>query len=73
MANTQHARSPQQQLKKGERLIGDYVLGKSIGEGTFGKVKVGTHRPTGEKVRLDSKFHLPLEGSREGAPQEQDC
>jgi len=35
------------ELKKGERNMGDYILGKSIGEGTFGKVKVGTHRPTG--------------------------
>lgn len=32
--------------------MGDYVLGKSIGEGTFGKVKVGTHRPTGQKVAI---------------------
>ena len=26
-------------------------MGKSIGEGTFGKVKIGIHIPTGEKVR----------------------
>jgi hypothetical protein len=30
-------------VTKGERKIGHYTLGKSIGEGTFGKVKVGTH------------------------------
>lgn len=40
------------ELKKGERNMGDYILGKSIGEGTFGKVKVGTHRPTGQKVAI---------------------
>lgn len=34
-----------------ERRIGNYILGKSIGEGTFGKVKIGVHEPTGEKVR----------------------
>ncbi len=27
-------------------------LGKTIGEGTFGKVKVGTHILTGEKVAV---------------------
>jgi 5'-AMP-activated protein kinase catalytic alpha subunit len=37
-------------LVKGERRIGNYILGKSIGEGTFGKVKVGIHEPTGEKI-----------------------
>ena len=34
------------------RSIGHYVLGKTIGEGTFGKVKVGTHILTGEKVAI---------------------
>ena len=29
---------------------GHYILGKTIGEGTFGKVKLGTHILTGEKV-----------------------
>lgn len=27
-----------------------YFSGKNIGEGTFGKVKLGTHIPTNEKV-----------------------
>ena len=30
--------------------IGHYILGKALGEGTFGKVKLGTHVLTGEKV-----------------------
>lgn len=30
--------------------IGDYILGKSIGKGTFGKVKKGIHTKTNEKV-----------------------
>ena len=38
------------QLKPGEKKIGNYILGKSIGEGTYGKVKLGVHIPTGEKV-----------------------
>ena len=33
------------------RCIGHYMIGKNIGEGTFGKVKAGTHNVTGEKVR----------------------
>jgi 5'-AMP-activated protein kinase, catalytic alpha subunit len=36
---------------KGSR-IGSYLLGKTIGEGTFGKVKLATHLPTGEKVAV---------------------
>lgn len=32
--------------------IGHYLLGRTIGQGTFGKVKLGTHIPTGEKVAI---------------------
>jgi serine/threonine protein kinase len=39
--------------KKGrQRSIGHYIIGKNIGEGTFGKVKLGTHILTGEKVAI---------------------
>lgn len=41
--NVTHART---------RSIGHYILGKSIGEGTFGKVRLGTHILTGEKVAV---------------------
>lgn len=34
------------------RTIGDYILQKSIGEGTFGKVKLGEHKLTREKVAV---------------------
>lgn len=34
------------------RQIGHYVIGKTIGEGTFGKVKMGTHTLTQEKVAI---------------------
>lgn len=45
-------------VKDKERTIGNYTLGiyyitfigKTIGEGTFGKVRLGIHSPTGEKV-----------------------
>jgi hypothetical protein len=32
------------------RSIGQFVLHKTLGQGTFGKVKLATHIPTGEKV-----------------------
>ena len=34
------------------KVIGNYILGKTIGKGTFGKVKVGTHIQSGEMVAL---------------------
>ncbi|EER00840.1 Carbon catabolite derepressing protein kinase, putative [Perkinsus marinus ATCC 50983] len=44
------AQKPQRTQTK--RAIGHYILGKTIGEGTFGKVKLGTHILTGEKVAI---------------------
>jgi hypothetical protein len=32
--------------------IGQFILGDKLGEGTFGKVRLGTHILTGEKVNL---------------------
>ncbi|KAH8103306.1 hypothetical protein BXZ70DRAFT_716753 [Cristinia sonorae] len=34
------------------RVIGNYTLGRVIGEGTYGKVRLGIHRPTGTKVAI---------------------
>jgi len=39
-------------ISQKHKTLGHYILGKTIGEGTFGKVKVGTHVPTGEKVAV---------------------
>jgi len=39
-------------LKPHERKIGQYILGKTIGEGTFGKVKIGTHILTKARVAV---------------------
>ena len=33
-------------------IIGNYVLGRCLGEGTFAKVKMAVHMPTGERVRM---------------------
>ena len=45
-------RSANIKLEPNERKVGQYILGKSIGEGTFGKVKLGRHITTNEKVSL---------------------
>ncbi|KAI0746748.1 hypothetical protein C8Q80DRAFT_1345139 [Daedaleopsis nitida] len=34
------------------RVVGNYTLGKVIGEGTYGKVRMGTHRLTGSRVAI---------------------
>eukprot|EP00347_Sterkiella_histriomuscorum_P006969 403350750 len=52
---TQAQRQAHANIKKGKgdqktKSIGHYIIGKVIGEGTFGKVKLGTHILTGEKV-----------------------
>ena len=35
-----------------QRTIGAYSIGSTIGEGTFGKVKLGQHLQTSEKVAI---------------------
>jgi len=35
----------------GENVVGQFLLGKTLGQGTFGKVRLGTHIITGEKVK----------------------
>jgi serine/threonine protein kinase len=37
---------------KSSNAVGHYILGKALGEGTFGKVKLGTHILSGEKVAV---------------------
>lgn len=37
---------------KSSKNIGQFILGEKLGEGTFGKVRLGTHILTGEKVNL---------------------
>ncbi|TNJ28005.1 Kinase, CAMK CAMKL [Giardia muris] len=34
------------------KRVGNYIIGKSIGEGSFSKVRIGTHIPTGERIAL---------------------
>ena len=53
--NRHHAKNQRTNKKNREnksKSIGHYLIGKTIGEGTFGKVKLGTHNLTGEKVAV---------------------
>tara|TARA_B100000780_G_C21051799_1_gene422417 strand:- start:299 stop:1072 length:774 start_codon:yes stop_codon:yes gene_type:complete len=46
-------RSSQHRANKNSSLqVGQYLVGKTIGQGTFGKVKLGVHCGTGEKVAI---------------------
>jgi 5'-AMP-activated protein kinase catalytic alpha subunit len=47
-----NARIPSKSRPQPGKTVGHYMLGKTIGEGTFGKVKMGTHILTGEKVAV---------------------
>ncbi|XP_077572279.1 5'-AMP-activated protein kinase catalytic subunit alpha-2 isoform X1 [Stigmatopora nigra] len=42
----------QQQKHEGRVKIGHYILGDTLGVGTFGKVKIGEHQLTGHKVAV---------------------
>ena len=41
-----------QKPRNSNRVLGDYTLGKTIGAGSMGKVKLAYHNITGEKVRI---------------------
>ncbi|KAJ3028054.1 UNVERIFIED_CONTAM: hypothetical protein HDU68_002570 [Siphonaria sp. JEL0065] len=43
-------------------VIGNYVLGKTLGEGSFGKVKLATHSLTGQEVavKVVDKIHAAV-------------
>ena len=49
--STRPTRNKRQQPPKVYK-IQNYVIGKTLGEGTFGKVKSGVHTLTGEKVAI---------------------
>ncbi|ORY06790.1 Pkinase-domain-containing protein [Neocallimastix californiae] len=42
--------------------IGGYYIGKTLGKGSFGKVKLGIHKLTGQKVaiKIVDKIHAPI-------------
>eukprot|EP00644_Phytophthora_capsici_P016551 jgi/Phyca11/10644/fgenesh1_pm.PHYCAscaffold_52_\ len=48
----QQQRPPERVADGNGDVIGEYALGETIGKGTFGKVKLGLHLLTGEKVAV---------------------
>ena len=44
-----HSLSQKEETKEQE-ILGDFIIGETLGKGTFGKVKLGVHKITGEKV-----------------------
>ncbi|KAI9244448.1 kinase-like domain-containing protein [Sporodiniella umbellata] len=46
-----------------KKEIGDYILGKTIGRGASGRVKVGIHQQTGEKVAIKMISRIQLSAS----------
>lgn len=38
------------------KRVGGYVVGETVGEGSFGKVRMGTHTDTEEKVSFELQF-----------------
>lgn len=38
------------------KRVGNYLIGRKLGEGSFAKVREGLHAMTGEKVRLEGSF-----------------
>ena len=44
--------SKKNKIKEKEYKIGNYLIKRTLGQGTFGKVKLGIFLPTGEKVAL---------------------
>lgn len=41
-----------------ERQVGQFVLSKTMGEGTFGEVKLAVHKPTSERVAAKVRGYL---------------
>ncbi|KAJ9123293.1 hypothetical protein QFC22_001491 [Naganishia vaughanmartiniae] len=54
---------------RGQRQVGDWILGKTIGAGSMGKVKLVVHQGTGEKTRAASgeKFENEEEAAKAAA------
>lgn len=46
------------------KRIGNYILGETLGQGSFGKVKLATNVKTGEKVTISVRAN---EGSTGGS------
>ena len=53
-SKTERDRSLSNQRKNSEKdILKDYIIGETLGKGTIGKVKLGRHKITGEKVNIN--------------------
>ncbi|PFH32004.1 putative histone kinase SNF1 [Besnoitia besnoiti] len=52
LSHSSGALTSRQSEEVGKRSMGQYTLGETIGEGTFGKVKLGVHVATQEQVAI---------------------
>lgn len=43
-----------ERTQSGSKILGDFLIGRTLGEGTFGKVKLGTHLISHHEVMLAS-------------------
>ena len=49
---TDGGENPEKEKNCEGKVIGGFIIGKTKGKGTFGKVKQGTHIMTGDKVAI---------------------
>ncbi len=56
----------------GSNIVGDYCIGKSIGQGAYATVKEGRHRLTGEKVaiKIYEKFRISTKDKKANVENE---
>jgi serine/threonine protein kinase len=61
-SKTERDRSLSNIKNKSEKdILKDYIIGETLGKGTFGKVKLGKHKITGEKVNKNIIFKYRLQ------------
>jgi serine/threonine protein kinase len=61
-SKTERDRSLSNIKNKSEKdILKDYIIGETLGKGTFGKVKLGKHKITGEKVNINIIFKYRLQ------------
>lgn len=51
-SSADHPKAPHRDKMRTEQRIGAYNIVKTLGEGSFGKVKLAVHRSTGQQVAL---------------------
>ena len=54
------SRSGASQFRPRDEVVGNYIMGETLGVGTFGKVKAATHMPSGEKVAVKACLHTRI-------------